>query len=363
MADNETDKHYMSIALSLAEKGRGKTSPNPMVGAVVVRDGSIAGQDYHHKAGEAHAEVIALGEAGENTRGATLYVTLEPCCHHGKTPPCTDVIIKSGIRRVVTAMIDENPLVAGGGCDRLREAGIDVKTGILEDRARKLNEAYLKFITIGAPFLTLKLAVTLDGRIADTGGKSKWITGAETRKRVHRWRAWSDAVMVGVGTVLTDNPALTVRDADGSDPLRIVVDSHLRTPPDAKVIADSHVVIAVTDAAPKERLDLFKKSGAGIWIIDSKDGRISLAALLKKLGEKDITSVLCEGGGILATSLLAEKLVDKIIFTFAPKILGSGKNAVGGIGIGDIDNSINLKDTEVVAVGDDIIITGYPEYD
>ena len=222
MPDNETDKHYMSIALSLAEKGRGKTSPNPMVGAVVVRDGSIAGQGYHHKAGEDHAEVIALGEAGENTRGATLYVTLEPCCHHGKTPPCTDVIVKSGIRRVVTAMIDENPFVAGGGCARLREAGIDVKTGILEDRARKLNEVYLKYITTGTPFLTLKLAITLDGRIADTGGKSKWITDTETRKRVHRWRAWSGAVMVGVGTVLADNPSLTVRDADGSDPLRVM---------------------------------------------------------------------------------------------------------------------------------------------
>ena len=358
----ETDEYYMSLALSLAEKGRGKVSPNPMVGAVVVRDGKVIGQGYHLKAGEDHAEVIALCEAGENAHGATLYVTLEPCCHHGKTPPCIDAISRSGIRRVVSAMMDENPLVCGKGIAILREKNIEMVVGILEDRARKLNESYLKFITTGTPFVTLKLASTLDGRIADSRGKSKWITGTETRKRIHLWRSWSDALMVGIGTVLADDPELTVRETDGSSPLRVIVDSCLKTLPDAKVLADSNVIIAATDTADTARLTFFEKHGIEVWTLEAKDGKVSLLHLLQKLGKRNITSVFCEGGSLLATSLLKERLVDKMIFTIAPKILGSGIPAVRDLNIGGLDNAITLKDREIDLTGEDIIVIGYPVY-
>ena len=262
--NSDTDEHYMSLALSLAGKGRGTTSPNPMVGAVVVKDGTVAGQGYHKRAGEDHAEVIALREAGETARGATIYVTLEPCCHNGMTPPCTEAIQKSGIRRVVAAMRDENPIVNGKGIARLQERNIETTVGVLEDNARKLNEVYLKYIKNGIPFITLKMAITLDGRIADPSGTSRWITGSETRHRVHRLRAWSDAVMVGIGTVLADDPALTVRDVEGSDPLRVIVDSHLNTPLDAKVIGDKNVIIATTESAKKSQLLSFEKRGIEI---------------------------------------------------------------------------------------------------
>lgn len=360
--DNETDKHYMSMALSLAEKGRGKTSPNPMVGAVVVRDDMIVGQGYHQKAGEDHAEVIALREAGEAARGATLYVTLEPCCHNGKTPPCTHAICKSGIRRVVAAMMDENPLVCGEGIACLQNENIEVTVGVLENLARKLNETYLKFIREGIPFVTLKLATTLDGRIADTAGTSRWITGSEARQQVHQLRAWSDAVMVGIGTVLADDPALTVHDVEGSDPLRVVVDSHLRIPLSAKVMKDNNVIIATTDNAEKARLAACEKRGIVVWKLDSVDGRVSLANLLKKLGEREITCILCEGGGTLAGSLLKERHVDKVIFAIAPKILGSGKHAVDDIGIETLDAAIGLKERKIEVFGDDVLMSGYPEY-
>ncbi|MFC1692991.1 bifunctional diaminohydroxyphosphoribosylaminopyrimidine deaminase/5-amino-6-(5-phosphoribosylamino)uracil reductase RibD [Candidatus Latescibacterota bacterium] len=360
--DIERDIYFMSRALSLAEKGRGTASPNPMVGAVVVRDGIIVGQGYHRKAGEGHAEVIALREAGEEARGATLYVTMEPCCHHGKTPPCTDAICESGIKRVVSAIKDENPVICGRGFAHLREKNIETAVGVLEDRARKLNESYLKYITRRIPFVTLKLAMTLDGRIADSRGKSKWITGPGTRKHVHLMRSWSDAVMVGVGTVLADNPSLTVRDVEGTNPLRVILDSRLDTPPDAQVAADSNVIIATTELADETRLASFKENGIEVMICDARNERVSVSSLLRKLGEREITSVLCEGGGILAATLFLERLVDKVVFTVAPKILGSGTNAFENIGVDCLDNAVVIKDKEVELIGDDIIITGYPEY-
>ncbi len=361
MAD-KIDIYFMAASLELAEKGRGTTSPNPMVGALVVRDREVVGRGYHRKTGDDHAEIIALKDAGEKARGATLYVNVEPCCHHGRTPPCTDAIIESGIQRVVSAMNDDNPLVCGNGIACLDQAGIEMETGVLEDQARKLNEAYLKFIRSGLPFVTLKLASTLDGKIADIHGGSTWITGPEARQHVHMWRGMSDAVMVGVGTVLADNPRLTVRDAEGSDPLRVIVDSSLRTPVDANVLADGNVLIAATGQCNEERLALFQQKGIDVWVLDVPDNRVSLPKLLKKLGERSITSVFCEGGGTLSTALLSERLIDKIIFVIAPKIIGKGIDSVGDIGIESIDRSLVLKDVEIDRAENDVIIKGYPDY-
>jgi len=353
----------MEKALALAEKGRGTVSPNPMVGAVVVRDGTVVGRGWHRKAGGDHAEVIALGEAGEAARGATLYVTLEPCCHYGKTPPCTDAIVRAGVRRVVAAMMDDNPNVCGNGCAELARNGIEIVVGVCENRARRLNEAFLKWIGTGRPFVTLKLAATLDGRIADRDGKSVWITGPEARKHVHLMRAWSDAVMVGIGTVLADNPALTVRDVPGKNPLRIVVDSRLRAPLDAKVFADGDVLVVSTEEAERALPALFENSGIEMVELPARDGRVELGALLDMLGKRDVTSVLCEGGASLATSLLRERLVDKVVFVTAPKILGGGLPSVGDIGIESIDRALKLRDSTVEIFGNDVFVSGYPDYD
>ncbi len=358
--ERETDRRFMAEALALAEKGRGLTSPNPIVGALVVRDGIIAGSGWHQRAGGPHAEVYAIREAGDRARGGTLYVTLEPCCHYGKTPPCTELIIESGIARVVAAMKDDNPLVCGNGCASLEASGVIVDVGVMEAEARRLNEAFLKHIRTGMPFVTLKLASTLDGYIADASGKSKWITGPETRRRVHQWRAWSDAVMVGVGTVLADDPSLTVRDAEGRDPLRVVVDSRLRTPPGAKVLAGGNTIIATTIHADVTAKDRIEHTGAEVWVVEDEGvGRVSLSALMKLLGRRGVTSVFCEGGGVLAGSFLRDSLADKMIFTMAAKLLGDGLRVVAGSGIASLDDAVCLKDIEVETLGGDIIVTGY----
>jgi diaminohydroxyphosphoribosylaminopyrimidine deaminase / 5-amino-6-(5-phosphoribosylamino)uracil reductase len=358
----DTDRRYMELALSLAEKGRGHTSPNPMVGAVIVLDGEIVGQGFHRKAGDDHAEIMALREAGECARGATLYVTLEPCCHFGKTPPCSESIIKNGIKRVVAAMTDPNPLVCGGGFTSLHRHHIEIESGVLEDRARKLNEAYFKYIRTKIPFVTLKLAMTLDGRIADRDGGSRWITGPEARKRVHLLRAWSDAVMVGAGTVLADNPRLTVRDAEGSNPWRIILDSHLRSPLDSHVFDDTRVIVVTGEKPDTAKLPELGRRGIEVWQIESKEGKISLNDVLRKMGERSMTSLLCEGGSALATTLLREGFVDKLCIFFAPKILGRGIEGVGDLGIQTIDRAVHIGNRELEELDDDILITGYPEY-
>ena len=358
----KTDTHYMNLALKLAEKGRGSTSPNPMVGAVIVRDGEIIGKGYHRRFGSKHAEIIALQEAGKNARDATLYVTMEPCCHQGKTPPCTEAIVKSGINRVVTATIDINPVVHGNGIRILRNNNIETVIGVLEKQSQKLNEAYMKFIQTGLPFLTLKLAITLDGKTADMNRKSKWITGEKTRKRVHLLRSWSDAVMVGVGTVIADNPMLNVREVKGTSPLRVIIDSKVRTPLDALVLSDTHVIIAATTEVDEKKVTLLAEQGIEVWKFDSAHGCVPLSEVLKKLGKRNITSLFCEGGPTLAGSLLHEKLVDKIIFAVAPKILGKGYNAVESLDIEKLEDALYLNDTEYETIGDDILITGYPDY-
>ena len=373
------DTYFMAKAIELAEKGRGTTSPNPMVGAVIVKNRSttgIVGQGYHKKAGADHAEIVALKEAGEAADGATLYVSMEPCCHYGKTPPCTDAIIKSGIKRVVAAMIDDNPLVNGKGIRILSDAGITTVTGVLEHRARKLNEAYLKFITTGLPFVTVKMATTLDGRIADIRGISSgrcWISSVGARKRVHEWRAWSDAVMVGAGTVIADNPRLTVRTQNSklkiknlkfkaAGPLRVVVDSTLKTQTNAHVFDDSNVLIAATERCDEAKAAILGKRSIEVLKFTSHEGRVPLGDLLKELGARKITSVLCEGGAALATALIRERLADKLIFVVAPKLLGSGKTVLDDIGIREIDCALTLKDIAIEVVEHDTIISGYPDY-
>ncbi len=358
----DDDIRFMSQALSLAEKGRGTTSPNPMVGSVVVKDGRIIGSGFHQYHGGDHAEVIALREAGDSARGATLYVTLEPCCHYGKTPPCTKAILKSGISRVVIAMSDPNPLVCGGGITILENAGIRTKTGILEDAAKKLNEAYVKYIVYKIPFLTLKLAVTLDGKLADRSGNSTWITGPETRKWVHRLRAWSDAVMVGAGTVLADDPELNVRDAEGSNPIRIIIDESLDTPPDARVCSGDSCIVATSPNADVKKQAVLTDRGVTVLKLGNTVNGISLRDVLKYLGEQGIISILCEGGGMIAGSLLTEKLVDKVIYTIAPKLLGDGKDSLSGFHTGGIEHALQLENTTVETIENDIIVSGYPLY-
>jgi diaminohydroxyphosphoribosylaminopyrimidine deaminase/5-amino-6-(5-phosphoribosylamino)uracil reductase len=357
----ETDRRFMEIALGLAEKGRGSTSPNPMVGAVVVREGVIVGRGYHRRAGEDHAEVIALREAGDRAAGATLYVTMEPCCHHGKTPPCTEAVVRSGVQRVAAAMTDPDPKVSGEGFACLARRGVEWVTGVMEERAKRLNEAYIKHISTGVPFVTLKLAITLDGKIAARDGSSKWITGPEARKRTHLLRAWSDAVLVGSGTVLADDPQLTVRDAEGRNPLRVMLDSRLRAPFDARVFSDNRVIVVTTASSDPDKAAGLEQRGIEVWRIGS-GGRIPLSETLARLGNRPITSILCEGGGALASSLIREKLADKLVLFIAPKLLGNGIEAFGDIGVSSIGEALTLRDMETEPLGNDLLVTGYPVY-
>jgi len=352
----------MQRALRLAERGR--TSPNPMVGAVLVRDGAIVGEGYHPRAGEPHAEVFALAAAGEAARGATLYVTLEPCCHYGRTPPCTKALIEAGVARVVAAMSDPNPLVQGKGFAELRAVGIEVSIGLLEDRARRLNEAYIKYITTGLPFFRLKMAMTLDGKIATRTGESRWITGEAARRYSHRLRSKADAVMVGVETALRDDPELTARIPAASQPARIIVDSFARTPPNARIFdAPGKVILATTKQAPAARLRTLEQRGARILSLESADQRVDLPTLARELASFGLINVLVEGGGELAAGLLAAGLLDAVTFFVAPKMFG-GREAptpIEGTGISDIDDATNLRDIRIRRFGEDICIEGYVE--
>lgn len=353
----------MREALRIAKNAEGRTSPNPMVGAVVVRDGKIIAEGWHRQAGTPHAEVHALNMAGGLAEGATLYVTLEPCSHFGRTPPCANRIVDAKISRVVAAMKDPNPLVAGRGLEILRAAGISVDVGILEEDARKLNEVFIKFITQKIPFVTAKFACSLDGKIATVAGESRWISCEEARHFTHELRDISDAIMVGVGTVLADNPSLTTRlEFAGKNPVRVVVDSLAKTPPDSKIICDgqAETIIAVTENAPAEKISALKNRGAQI-ITAGNAARVDLKILMSELAEREITSVLVEGGGTLHFSLLEAGLVDKIFAFVAPKIIG-GKNAltaVAGAGFEKLSDAVALKNVNLEKIGADILISGY----
>lgn len=360
------DEQYMKMALELARKGEGFTSPNPMVGAVLVKDGEVVGKGYHARAGLAHAEIEALREAGEKAKGATLYVNLEPCCHHGRTGPCVEAIVAAQVKRVVLAMVDPNPLVAGKGIARLKAAGVEVAAGVLAEEAARLNEVFIKYITTGLPFVVAKAAVSLDGKIATRLGESQWITGEEARAFGHRLRHRYDAVLVGVNTVLADNPSLTARlpEGRGRDPVRIVLDSSARTPPDARIITQESLastIIAVTEEAAEERVTALSRAGAQIVVTPARKGRVDLAWLMKELAAREITSVLIEGGGEVHASALSAGIVDKVVFFIAPKIIG-GKEApgpVGGCGADRLAGAVTLRDVSVSRLGEDILVEGY----
>lgn len=360
------DSFYMQMALDLATKAMGRTSPNPMVGAVVVNGDRVAGTGFHAKVGTPHAEVLALAQAGEAARGATLYVTLEPCCHHGRTGPCTEAVIKAGVRRVVAAMTDPNPLVAGCGLKRLAEAGLEVRSGVMEAAALRLNEVFVKYITTKVPFVVMKAAMTLDGKIATRTGQSRWITGPEAREYVHRLRDRYDAIMVGVGTVLADDPSLTTRlpDGGGKDPVIIIVDSNARIPPGARVIQQASgapVIIAVTPQAPPERIRALQEYGAQVLTIPGPGPMVNLPRLLVELGAREVTGVLVEGGAGIHGSLLESGVVDKVVWFIAPKFFGSTRapGPVAGCGVTTPGDAYLLRDVEVRRFGEDIGLVGY----
>jgi len=363
----KSDQEFMRRALELAALGRGKTSPNPLVGAVVVKDGVIVGEGYHKKAGTPHAEVIALQEAGARAKGADLYVNLEPCCHYGRTPPCTKAIIEAGVKRVVVACEDPNPLVAGKGIEILRQAGIAVEVGVLEEEARRLNEVFFKFITTRRPFVTLKVAMSLDGKIATFTGDSKWITGEQARRYAHQMRAEHDAVMVGIGTVLADDPLLTVRlPGESKQPWRVIVDSRLRIPLESRIALTSDkfptIVATVQHQGSRERKKLLEERGIEVWELPADHGRVDLDALLEELGRKEITSVLLEGGAMLNASALEAGVVDKFVIFVAPKIIGGSRapGPIGGPGVERIEDAWLVSDLEFSRVGEDLMITCYP---
>ncbi len=363
MIVSREDEFWMRRALRLARKRLGWTSPNPPVGAVIVKEGTLVAEGYHEGIGKLHAEAVALAKAGEKAKGATLYVTLEPCDHYGRTPPCTDAIIAAGIQRVVVGTLDPNPIVNGRGIARLRAAGIEVAIGVLEAEAKDLIAPFAKFITQQMPFVTLKLAMSADGKIATCTRQSQWLTGEEARRYAHRLRLEHDAVMVGVGTVLADDPQLTVRlvRGKGKQPVRVVVDSLARTPPTAKVIraAETPCIIAVTEKAPESRVRKLRYAGAEVWRLPpDKQGRVSLPELLRKLAECDIVSVLVEGGSELAGSLVAQRLIDRVVFFIAPVLLGGKKAvpAIGGEGIANLDEALRLKDARWRRLGQDWLL-------
>jgi diaminohydroxyphosphoribosylaminopyrimidine deaminase/5-amino-6-(5-phosphoribosylamino)uracil reductase len=363
---NMDDPKYMEMALDLALKGQGLTSPNPMVGAVVVKNGRVAGAGYHQAAGQAHAEVNALDDAGVDAKGATLYVNLEPCNHSGRTPPCTQKILQAGISRVVVAMKDPNPDVKGGGIDLLRRRGIRVTLGVCEDKAKKLNEVFVKYIRTRRPFVVLKCAATLDGRIAAKTGDSKWITGEAARGFVHRLRHSVDAILVGVNTVKSDDPRLTTRmeNGQGKDPLRIILDTRLSIPPDAEVLrldSKSDTILVAGKGVAQEKKAALEKNSVRIIESDVKDDLINMDLLMDQLGAMTITSLLIEGGGRVIASALGAGIVDKIVFFYAPKILGGddGVPMCRGEGPDLMSGCIQVQDIAVQRFGDDLMIEGY----
>ncbi|AEB08446.1 riboflavin biosynthesis protein RibD [Desulfobacca acetoxidans DSM 11109] len=356
----------MALALKLAARGVGCTSPNPMVGAVVVRDGYIVGRGYHRRYGGPHAEVEALRQAGSQADGATLYVTLEPCNHYGQTPPCTEAILAAGIRRVVIANSDPNPHVAGGGAAYLQSKGLLVQSGLLAKAGSRLNEAFFKAMTIGQPFVIAKAAASLDGKIATRTNDSQWITGAPARTWVHRLRHQVDAILVGVGTVMADDPQLTTRlpRGQGKDPIRLVLDSRLRLPLNAKVLTQISAAptwMVCTPSAPSEKITAIQELGAEVIITPAIENRVELRTLLKILGERRIQSLLVEGGAEVQGAFFDAGLVDKFHLFLAPKFIG-GRQApgiLGGLGASRLAEAQLAHDLSIRRIGEDILISGY----
>lgn len=361
-------EEYMRRALELARKGEGHTSPNPMVGCVVVKDGRIISEGYHEKYGEFHAERNALTRCTEDTAGADLYVTLEPCCHQGKTPPCTDIIIEKKIARVFVGSMDSNPLVAGKGVQILRDHGIYVETGILDAECRKLNEVFYHYIATKTPFVVMKYAMTLDGKIACATGDSKWVTGEIARTQVHRMRGRYRGIMVGIGTVLADDPMLNCRVEGGVDPVRIICDSNLHIPTESQIVktaSDIETIVACSQEAleserKQEKIRRLKEAGVQIIGTEGAHG-VNLVELMKKLGGQNIDSILLEGGGTLNASALEDGIVNKVYAYIAGKLIGGmdARSPVEGMGIDRMADAITLQNVEIEKLGDDFCIVGY----
>jgi len=364
------DLHYMTLALRLAAKGRRTASPNPMVGAVVVAQGRIVGQGFHLRPGLSHAEILALRQAGSRARGATLYVTLEPCCHQNKrTPPCVPDVIRSGVSRVVMAMYDPNPSVKGKGAAALRRAGLSVTAGVARREAEALNEAYSHWINTKRPEVTLKAGMTLDGKIATASGESKWITGKQSRQDVHDLRSRVDAVLVGIGTVLADDPALTARVGPrlnklaSKQPLRIVVDSALRIPRKAQILSGQErakTIVATTDSASVSRKRALLKQGIEVLTFPPLRGKVSLPSLMRELGRRGVTSLLVEGGGEINAAMLKAKLVQHVRCYLAPVLLGGedAKGVIGGKSPARLMSALKLRNVTTRSVGGDLVVEG-----
>ena len=367
-----TREDYMRRALELAELGAGYTNPNPMVGCVVVKDGRIISEGYHERYGEFHAERNALMRCTEDTAGADLYVTLEPCCHYGKTPPCTEIIIEKKIARVFVGSMDSNPLVAGKGVQILRDAGIEVVTGILEEECRKLNEVFYHYMATKRPFLAMKYAMSLDGKIACATGDSKWVTGETARQHVHELRKRYKGIMVGIGTVLADDPMLNCRVAKGADPVRIVCDSSLRIPMESQLVRTAREIPTIVACAANSYESQWQKEkvqaleAAGVKLIPTAGAHgVNLKELMEILGEQGIDSILLEGGGTVNSSALRNGIVSKVYAYVATKLIGGmdAPTPVSGMGADRMSEAVHLKDVTIRHLGEDILISGYPVYE
>lgn len=349
------DFRFMARALRLAAKGLYTTTPNPRVGCVVVRNSQVVAEGWHERTGEAHAEAIALEKAGRDAKGATVYVTLEPCSHEGRTPPCADALVRAKVARVVVAMQDPNPLVAGAGLQRLRNAGIDVDTGVLETQARDLNVGYVSRMTLGRPWMRVKIAAGLDGKTALENGESQWITSPQARRDAHRWRARSCAILTGIGTLTHDDPRLNVRDVKTTrQPLRVVVDSRLRMPVDAKIVDGGGLIIA-TACDDESSIKMFVDRGAEVVVVPNEQGKVDLGQLGAELARRGINEVLVEAGINLHSALLRAGMVDELLFYFAPKLLGDRGRGMFDLGpLREMDEVLSLDVTQLRQIGPDM---------
>ena len=357
----DKDNEFMAIALSLAAKGKFQTSPNPMVGAVITSNNEIIGKGFHEKYGKGHAEVNALKGLGSNLDGATLYVTLEPCSIHGKTPPCTDAILSSGISRVVIAIKDPNPQVNGAGIRILEDEGVKVEIGLLEEKAGRLNEKYIKFASTSIPWVTLKAAQTLDGRIADINGDSKWITGEAARKTVHSLRATHDALLVGARTIIKDDPELNVRHVEGKNPVKVIIDEDLATNLNSKIFSvktDASTILFTSAKNSREKIDIFSDNGVEVITYQESSGFV-IDWMLRKLGSLGISSLLVEGGSKIFSSFLSSDSVDRYIFFINPSLMGNGLETFESEGF-QVSKRLLLKEQSIEIIGDDFMIQGVP---
>lgn len=363
MITQDQDEKYIALSLELAEKGRGKVEPNPMVGAVIVKDGEIIGKGYHQIFGGAHAEINAINDGKDRCKEATLYVSMEPCAHYGKTAPCADAIIKAGIKKVVTTVYDPNPVTSCKGIQKLRDAGIEIRMGVMEEQAKQLNGPFFKLMQRGLPYVTVKWAMSLDGKIATYTGDSKWITSEESREYVHKVRGWMDGIMVGIGTVLQDDPLLTCRSEGGRNPRRIIADSKASLPLNSRLlntVRESEVIVAVSKSAEPVRIEKLKQFGCTIIQTGGTIDRVDFKELFLMLGRMKLTNIFIEGGGEVITSVIEEGLVDKVMVFIAPIIVGGSgaKSPVLGRGVEKICEALKITDIKVCRFSNDLFVEG-----